>query len=392
MAGRAGTEVRTGLRALASPLAACSLVVLALNDHVLKQAWPGWVTGKLSDVAGLVLAPLLLGLGLALLGVRRPVAWSSGLVALGFAVTKTTAAGAAVVSAGWSLTGVNTHIVADPTDLLALPAVLVASRLWRQAESVPGRPRLSAVLGVALLPLGVLATAATGACDEDEGVRFVAAVSGRLSEGDQQRQRLLAFQDHSAWRVVDATGTISTLSMTDRDRLGDPATYGAGCAADALHCWRVESVNDVVEVSSDGGRSWSAELSFPADQQAAALENVEKSCGEEPFAGLGDLAVLDTPDGPMVLVAAGRAGAWLRSVPGEWRLVDRAELAADPTPTVEERARGWLETVPPVLPPYAPPGEPTPSLGTPEPATCPPRERATVTPHPANGDPYEVCT
>jgi hypothetical protein len=72
--------------------------------------------------------------------------------------------------------------------------------------------------------------------------------------------------------------------------------------------------------------------------------------------------------------------------------VGRAELAADPTPTVEEQARGWLKTVPPVLPPYSPPGEPTPRLGTPEPATCPARERATVTPHPANGDPFEVCT
>lgn len=392
MAGHAGTEVRTGLRALASPLAACSLVVLVVNDHLLKQAWPGWLTGKLSDVAGLVLAPLLLGLVLAPLGVRRPVAWSSALVCLGFVVAKTSAVGATVVSAGWSLTGVNTHIVADPTDLLALPAVLVARQLWRQAAGDPGRRRLPAVLGLALLPLGVLATAATGACDEDEGVRFTAVVSGRLSEGDQEPGTMLAFQDHSAWRVVDASGTISTLSMTDRDRLGNPTTYDAGCTAGALTCWRVGEVDDVVEVSTDGGRSWETELSFPAQEQGAVLEGVEKSCGQEPFAGLGDLAVLDTPGGPLVLVASGRAGAWLRSASGEWRLVDRAELAADPTPTVEERARGWLRTVPPVLPPYAPPGEPTPSLGTVEPATCPPRERATVTPHPANGDPYEVCT
>ncbi len=392
MAGRAGTEVVTGLRAIASPVAACSLVVLVVNDHVLKQAWPGWVTGKLSDVAGLVLAPLLLGLVLALVGVRRPMVWSSGLVVLGFTVTKTTAAGAAAVSACWSLTGVNTHIVADPTDLLALPAVLVAWQLWRQAQQVPARRRLPAVMGVALLPLGVLATAATGACDEDEGVRFAAVVSGRLSEGDQVRQSLIAFEDHSAWRVVDVTGAISTLPATDRERLGNPSTYTVGCAADALQCWQVGEVDDVVEISSDGGRSWSTELSFPADQQAAALDGVEKSCGQEPFAGLGDLAVLDTANGPLVLVAAGRAGAWLRSTAGEWRLVERAELATDPTPTVEERASGYLETVPPVLPPYAPPGEPTPSLGTPEPATCPPRERATVTPHPANGDPYEVCT
>jgi hypothetical protein len=45
------------VRALASPGFALALVVLVLNDHVLKTAYPGWITGKLSDVAGLVLAP-----------------------------------------------------------------------------------------------------------------------------------------------------------------------------------------------------------------------------------------------------------------------------------------------------------------------------------------------
>ncbi|WP_156325293.1 hypothetical protein [Nonomuraea sp. SBT364] len=34
-------------------------LVLLLNDHLLKHAWPGPVTGKLSDVAGLVVAPPL---------------------------------------------------------------------------------------------------------------------------------------------------------------------------------------------------------------------------------------------------------------------------------------------------------------------------------------------
>ena len=50
-------RIGTSVRALASPVAVVSLVLLVLNDHVLKQAWPGVVTGKLSDVAGLVVAP-----------------------------------------------------------------------------------------------------------------------------------------------------------------------------------------------------------------------------------------------------------------------------------------------------------------------------------------------
>jgi len=34
--------------------------VLAVNDHVLKAAWPGVVTGKLSDVAGPVVVAIVI--------------------------------------------------------------------------------------------------------------------------------------------------------------------------------------------------------------------------------------------------------------------------------------------------------------------------------------------
>jgi hypothetical protein len=45
---------------LLHPVALGALTVLVLNDQVLKAAWPGFVTGKLSDVAGLIVAPLAL--------------------------------------------------------------------------------------------------------------------------------------------------------------------------------------------------------------------------------------------------------------------------------------------------------------------------------------------
>ena len=45
---------------LVHPVVLAALAVLALNDQVLKAAWPGFVTGKLSDIAGLFVAPLAL--------------------------------------------------------------------------------------------------------------------------------------------------------------------------------------------------------------------------------------------------------------------------------------------------------------------------------------------
>ena len=49
-------------QALLHPAWLGALAVLVLNDHVLKGAdlLPGLVTGKLSDLAGLVVAPVLL--------------------------------------------------------------------------------------------------------------------------------------------------------------------------------------------------------------------------------------------------------------------------------------------------------------------------------------------
>ena len=50
------------LREFARPVPLAAAGVLALNDHVLKGAGvlPAWVTGKLSDFAGLFFFPVLL--------------------------------------------------------------------------------------------------------------------------------------------------------------------------------------------------------------------------------------------------------------------------------------------------------------------------------------------
>ena len=44
---------------LLHPVVLLAILVWAVNDHVLKQAYPGLVTGKLSDVTGVIVAPLI---------------------------------------------------------------------------------------------------------------------------------------------------------------------------------------------------------------------------------------------------------------------------------------------------------------------------------------------
>jgi len=56
---------------LLHPVVVGSMLILAINDHWLKSAWPGWITGKLSDCAGLVFFPVMLGFIADLLAVNR---------------------------------------------------------------------------------------------------------------------------------------------------------------------------------------------------------------------------------------------------------------------------------------------------------------------------------
>jgi hypothetical protein len=151
------------------PAALASLALLVLNDHVLKRAYPGLVTGKLSDVAGLVFFPLLLvALVEVLARVRGRFTAPSvrvllvAVVATGvvFALSKTWPPAADLyrtciaalqwpyfaaraLLAGRALPGLGRVLhVMDPTDLVALPALLVA--FWVGRMRCPSRAHVTA--------------------------------------------------------------------------------------------------------------------------------------------------------------------------------------------------------------------------------------------------------
>lgn len=123
------------------PVAVVTLVVLIVNDHVVKQHWPGLLSGKLSDLAGLVFLPLLIisVCELARAAVRRP--WCPGdrgvlavaaTVAIGFAATKLSpaVAGGYGDMLGWLRWPLIGHwsqvaISRDPTDVLCTPGAIV---------------------------------------------------------------------------------------------------------------------------------------------------------------------------------------------------------------------------------------------------------------------------
>ena len=127
------------------PVALAAVLVLVVNDWLLKPRLHDWLTGKLSDVAGLAFAPVvlsaMLGLVLRLVGkpgyltARRLVACCVA-TGLGFAAVKLCAPAREALAA---LIGHHSEFYPDLTDLYALPALLVA--YWIGRDELARLPR-----------------------------------------------------------------------------------------------------------------------------------------------------------------------------------------------------------------------------------------------------------
>ncbi len=289
------------------PVALGALVLLLVNDHVLKAAWPGPVTGKLSDVAGPVVAAALLGSLVRPLHRRaEAVAWWA--VAAEFAAVKTVPA--ATAAAVWVLSlVVPSAIVRDPWDVLGLLALPVAWRATRRPRPVP-RPVRWAVAAVALG-----ACVATGPPIE-EGVSRVEVRRGEvLAEVTDNRG------SRDLYRTTDGGLTWTAVS-------GPPpaATEPRTTACHGSRCYRIAP--DLVEESRDGGTTWRVSL----------RDRRWRDEPEDP----GDLShrpadVAFVPGTDIVLVAVGDDGMARRVGDGPWHRV-RVGFAEPPPP---ERSLAW---------------------------------------------------
>ena len=151
------------------PLTLAAVALLVVNDWILKPyLGPSAVTGKLSDLGGLIFAPVVLSaaIGLVLrlaaaLGApvdpslsRRRLMLCLAATGAGFAAVKLAPAAADLLAAAISRLGHPAEIMADRSDLACLPALAVAWRIGRdELARVPlGRPAAIHRLGRSAAP------------------------------------------------------------------------------------------------------------------------------------------------------------------------------------------------------------------------------------------------
>lgn len=138
------------------PITLAALCTLGLNDHYLKAAYGNWLTGKLSDFAGLIFFPLFLLAVLELARAPFSESWRAGKTAVVLSLGGTALIFLAINLYGaaahlyarsaeqvWlclGSDGVNAAKVADVTDLLALPCLWIPYFIARRACCPPTLP------------------------------------------------------------------------------------------------------------------------------------------------------------------------------------------------------------------------------------------------------------
>lgn len=325
-------------RALASlvhPLTVGAVLLLFVNDFILRRLSPSWLTGKLGDVAWLVFAPLALA---AVLAWAVPARWQRqerivgvlafGLTGLTFALVKTIPVlHGAAVGIFEAVFQAPSQLLVDPTDLLTLPGLLVGWAVWhtRDTESHP-LPRL----GLTLLTLAALATVANSPAP-NYGVECVVmqpdgTLLTRASWADfgtyQSRDGGLTWEEASPGRQADGA---SCQRHREAWELNPPDTSGVA--------YRLIPGTGI-DYSADGGETWTREVDLRGSEARSAYHALTGQGNVVANAGPLD-AVVDPATGNIV-AAMGHDGVLTRTPDGTWHWVAVGPYEREPIDSVGE--------------------------------------------------------
>jgi hypothetical protein len=309
-------ELPEGTRAsrarwLGHPAFLLCVAVLAVNDRVLKYEHPGWWTGKLSDVAGVALAGVLVSV---VVGARVGLPLAGAL----FVVLKTVPGGAELAAP--ILGGITRR---DPTDLLALVALLPLRRclVTRSEDARPPwhRPTWRLVPASAAPLLGALvaigATTATARCDDSTPpeVVYLTADGSTLQAvvwDGRDLERARSDDGGRSWSPDNGENFPIPRRLELLD-LGDEAVSVGPTSAclPAGPCWRLVGGNVIERGSDEDG--WVRE--HPVDANSGA--GVASSCASR---RTGTIVATDGDDGPSVVASTGDDGVLHRTEDGSW--------------------------------------------------------------------------
>ena len=309
------------LQALTHPVTVGAVLLLLINDHILRVAWPSWWTGKLGDAAWLAFFPLITALVFSIIIPRqlahheRITVWAAFVfTAILFVAPKTIPlANDALAAVMDGLLGPRTPIRLDPTDLLVLPALGIGWWVW-QRTSVLQHPDYSRH-GLIICALGALATVATSP-PAPRGINcFMIQDDGAIEAIVYRYRTYVTTNGGLSWEL---------LPESVRFAADDQVCKGPGEEQDS---WTLADPNDEnvmyrftrgrsIERSSDGGNHWVEELDI--SQSEAQRQYYQSRSLYEPDGPLD--AIWDSKTGNLI-VAMSYEGIVVRTPNGQWQWV-----------------------------------------------------------------------
>lgn len=313
------------LHSLTHPITISAIALLIINDHYLKQNHPSWWTGKLSDFAGLVFAPLIFATLLAWL-IRSHVRHQEKLVGsiafvltgLVFTLTKTLSQMNHATTEFWEFfAGGSVKMWLDPTDLLALPALLIGWFIWQGSSNHAMRVALPALT---LIAIGSLAATATSCLDHDRGIDCLRNVEGHLYAFaiSDEVQRVYSSENGQTWQLNEWTRNTPTCSpRTPSWTIQYPEE------SNAIYKFQT---HQYIKVSEDGGDSWQEAIDLRWHTSRDRIRGLGRS-NEEPL----NICSYTIHPGPhdaiffketgQLFVAMGLDGLLVMQPNGEWEWV-----------------------------------------------------------------------
>jgi hypothetical protein len=292
--------VQNSLRCFQHPATWLSIALLLVNDHILKVLYPSWITGKLSDFAGLFFFPFIVAAGLGFLLSKYKVPSirvgqiAFGLVGIWFILLKTLPAMNFLTTDLTSLLlGIPTKFVMDPSDLAALFAMFPAWIIWRQPR--PIKPTSAAYAALIIGSLAVMATSPVKWIVETV-TNLEYYQDGIVYAADVRKQQnniypvAVSIDGGVTWEEATEVNNIElkSLPITDCGRLNPEI------------CYRLTRIGELQELG-------------PEDEWVK-VEEVDKD-------GY-DMILFDWNEEEYVIVAIGIYGIMRRELPdGEWEVI-----------------------------------------------------------------------
>lgn len=307
--------LKKALVCICHPLSIGAVLLLWMNDHLLRQFFPSWWTGKLGDFAWLFFFPFILAACLAWLLPRRP-RWISGLA---FSLTGFTFILAKTLPSFHNLLttvaqkafGFPIRMQRDATDLIALFSLFGGVLLWKTIKAPSGN---KSRLGLMWLTAGVILTIANMA-QPDPGIYCLERVG----------EEVIACASYSCYGSIDGGNTWTTREGIDQSACpelaisGDAESKAISISAQPGILYSFTPGGDI-QRSDDGGATWKL------DYQLVPVSQAQKAYYQKTHAG--NPLILNNPQDGIydpttgnVIFAMGHEGVLVRQAQGVYKLV-----------------------------------------------------------------------